>query len=135
MHLHAVCACGEGGGEGSSGHGASWQSIVHRWLGPTSDDSSKPVPSALAPRYKPVGLDPPPQAQHMSLEVKSSSLQQSQLPWLDTYHEQSSSEVSVAPKSWSVHCPPICWPGGADGGLNPPPQAQHISLEVKSPSS
>ena len=74
---------GEGGGEGSSaegdgngdgvgvGHGASWQSIVHRWLGPASDDSSKPVPSALAPRYKPVGLDPPPQAQHISFEVKS----------------------------------------------------------------
>ena len=85
MHLHAVQDGGEGGGKGQlnisspsgsgkgdgDGHGASWQSIVHRWLGPTSDDSSKPVPSALAPRYKPVGLDPPPQAQHISFEVKS----------------------------------------------------------------
>ena len=69
MHLHAVQDGGEGGGEGSSGegdgdgdgvgvgHGASWQSILHRWLGPTSDDSFKPVRSAFAPRYKPVGLD------------------------------------------------------------------------------
>ena len=79
MHLHVVKDGGEGGGEGSSGegdgdgdgvgvgHGASWQSIIHRWLGPTSDDSSKPVPSAFAPRYKPVGLDhqPPPEADWM----------------------------------------------------------------------
>jgi len=78
------------------------------------------------------GLKPPPQAQHIVSEVKSSSsfCVNPQKPELLLYIEQPKPSTLVAPKSWSVHAI-----GGAGGDLNPPPQAQHISFEVKSSSS
>ena len=57
------------------------------------------MPSALAPRYKPVGLDPPPQAQHISFEVKSSSSWLPHDAWLTTYGKQ---RLGIK----SVHCSP-----------------------------
>ena len=78
---------------------------------------------------KPMG---PPQTQHTSFEVKSSSSYQPQSPL--RYAEQSLPNPLVAPPSWSMHSGADGGPG-ADGGLNPPPQTQHISIEVKSSSS
>ena len=78
------------------------------------------------------GLEPPPQAQHivpaMNPEVSKSPHFQSLL----MYHEQPLPAVSVELSS-SEHGA-LGGLGGADGGLKPPPQAQHMPLAVK-PSS
>ena len=77
-----------------------------------------------------VVLNPPPQAQHIVPAMNQGESKSPHFQSLLMYHEQPLSAVSVELSS-SAHGA-LGGLGGADGGLNPPPQAQHIVFEVKS---